>query len=196
MFLKTLSRYKSSTNALDLGSWALCLTFKKAVYGPDRVFVWLRTADSPDTDTEAKLTTLEKAGHPVIRIVIHDALHLGAEFLRWELATATAGAVLGLNPFDEPNVAESKQNTNDLLHEWQQRRIFSTAQPVVQAGDIAIYCEQTQPWVPKGQGSTPGAFLQAFVDLAMTPDYLALLALLPAYRGTPSGVTDLAPGAA
>jgi transaldolase / glucose-6-phosphate isomerase len=155
-----------------------------AVYGPDRIFVWLRTADCLDTDTEAKLTTLEKAGHPGIRIVIHDALDLGAEFLRWELATATAGAILEVNPFDEPNVAESKQNTNALLHEWQQHRTFSTAQPVVQAGDIAIYCEQTQSWIPKGQGSTPGAFLQAFVDLATPPDYLALLAY---FRRTAAG---------
>ena len=62
------------------------------VYGPDRVFVWMRTADSTDATVEAKLAALEKAGHPVVRLVLHDALDLGAEFLRWELATATAGA--------------------------------------------------------------------------------------------------------
>jgi transaldolase/glucose-6-phosphate isomerase len=145
------------------------------VYGADRVFVSIRTADSSDADTEAKLAGLEKAGHPVVRLVIHDALHLGAEFLRWELATATAGAVLGLNPFDEPNVAESKKNTTDLLHEWQQRGAFSTATPVVQDGDIAIYGDQTQPWFPTGAGHSLGGFLQAFADLATVPDYLTLL---------------------
>jgi transaldolase/glucose-6-phosphate isomerase len=151
------------------------------VYGPDRLFVSLRTADSADAAIESKLVALENAGHPVIRIVIHDALDLGAEFLRWELATATAGAILGVNPFDEPNVAESKQNTSDLLHEWQQRGTFSVDRPVVQAGDIAIYGDHTRPWFPRGTDSTLSAFLQAFVDLAAAPDYLALL---PYFRRT------------
>jgi hypothetical protein len=151
------------------------------VYGPDRVFVWMRTADSTDATVEAKLAALEKAGHPVVRIVLHDALDLGAEFLRWELATATAGSVLQLNPFDEPNVAEGKQNTSDLLHEWQQHGTFSESQLVAQEGDISIYCDVSQPWLPQGQGSAPGVFLQAFVDLAAAPDYLALL---PYFRRT------------
>jgi transaldolase/glucose-6-phosphate isomerase len=145
------------------------------VYGPDRVFVWMRTADSTDATVEAKLAALEKAGHPVVRLVLHDALDLGAEFLRWELATATAGSVLHLNPFDEPNVAEGKQNTTDLLHEWQQHGTFSESQRVAQEGDISIYCDASPSWLPKDTGSTLGAFLQAFVDLAAAPDYLALL---------------------
>jgi hypothetical protein len=136
----------------------------------------MRTADSTDATVEAKLAALEKAGHPVVRIVLHDALDLGAEFLRWELATATAGSVLHVNPFDEPNVAEGKQDTTDLLHEWQQHGTFSTEQPVVQDGGIAIYGDQTQSWFPRGAGSSVQAFLHAFVDLATAPDYLALLA--------------------
>jgi len=146
------------------------------VYGQDRVFVWIRTADQPGPDTETKLAALEAAGHPVVRIVLHDVLDLGAEFLRWELATAVAGAVLNVNPFDEPNVAESKQNTSDLLREWQQRGTFSEAQPVVAASGITVYCEPAQPWLPKpGQQPSLDAFLRAFVDLAAAPDYLALL---------------------
>lgn len=145
------------------------------VYGQDRVFVSLRTADSLDKEAEAKLAALEAVGHPVVRIVIHDTLELGAEFLRWELATAVAGAVLGLNPFDEPNVAEGKQNTSDLLNEWQRHGTFGAAQPVVAAPGVAIYCDPEQPWLPKRHQPSLGAFLQAFVDLAAAPDYLALL---------------------
>jgi hypothetical protein len=144
------------------------------VYGQDRVFVSIRTADQPGPDTETKLAALEAAGHPVVRIVMHDVLDLGAEFLRWELATAVAGAVLNLNPFDEPNVAESKQNTSDLLHEWQQRGTFSETPPLLAASGITVYCEPGQPWLPTGQQSLD-TFLRAFVDLAAAPDYLALL---------------------
>jgi transaldolase/glucose-6-phosphate isomerase len=145
------------------------------VYGRDRVFVWIRTADRPDPDTEARLTTLEAAGHPVVRIVIHDALDLGAEFLRWELATATAGAILEQNPFDEPNVAESKQNTSNLLYEWQQHGVFGEDQPVLTEAGLAVYGDREQPWLPTGPQHSLSTFLQAFVDLAAAPDYLALL---------------------
>ncbi|MGQ4806744.1 Transaldolase [Candidatus Entotheonellaceae bacterium PAL068K] len=145
-------------------------------YGEDRVFVSMRTADRTETQTETSLTALENAGHPVVRIVIHDALDLGAEFLRWELATATAGVIMGLNPFNEPNVAESKQNTSELLSEWQQHGSFSQAQPVMQADGIAIYGDTTQPWMPQDHRDSLGAFLGAFVDLAAAPDYLGLLA--------------------
>jgi hypothetical protein len=85
-----------------------------------------------------------------------------------------AGAVLNLNPFDEPNVAESKQNTSDLLHEWQQRGTFSETPPLRAASGITVYCEPGQPWLPTGQQSLD-TFLRAFVDLAAAPDYLALL---------------------
>jgi transaldolase/glucose-6-phosphate isomerase len=144
------------------------------MYSQDRLFVLIRTVDCPDPATDAKLAALEAAGHPVVRIVIHDALDLGAEFLRWELATATAGAVLGLNPFDEPNVAESKKNTSALLHEWQQHGTFGEDQPIVQEGGIAVYGDPAQPWLPRGERNVP-AFLNAFVNLAVAPDYLALL---------------------
>src|SRR5262249_60789374 len=78
------------------------------VYGDDRVFVAI-TLDGDDI-AEPYLDALEKAGHPVIRISVKDPLEVGAEFFRWELATAAAGVALGVNPFDEPDGVRVREN--------------------------------------------------------------------------------------
>ena len=83
-------------------------------YGADRVFVSLTLADAPDP-SHGLLDVLAAAGHPVIRVTIDDPMDLGAEFIRWEVATAFAGAVLGIDPFDQPNVEEAKELTRQLL---------------------------------------------------------------------------------
>ena len=87
-----------------------------AVYGDDRLFVHLHLDGQAD-GLDEKLRALEAAGHPIVRLRLADSYDLGREFFRWEVATATAGAVLGVNPFDEPNVRESKDNTTRLLKE-------------------------------------------------------------------------------
>ncbi len=84
-------------------------------YGADRAFVRLSLAGSPAGARDALASALEDAGHPVIRIEIADPIDIGAEFVRWEVATAIAGAVLGIDPFDQPNVEEAKQLTRDVL---------------------------------------------------------------------------------
>jgi transaldolase/glucose-6-phosphate isomerase len=82
------------------------------VYGDDRLFVYIRMdADAPNRAVAA----LEKAGQPVVTLTLRDKLDLGGEFLRWEIATAIAGSVLGIDPFDQPNVQESKDNTKRVL---------------------------------------------------------------------------------
>ena len=85
------------------------------VYGNDRVFVSMLLAGETDPATESRLAALEKAGHPVVHLRLDDRYDLGQEFFRWEFATAVAGAVLRINPFDQPNVAESKANTRAVL---------------------------------------------------------------------------------
>ncbi|HSS93580.1 MAG TPA: bifunctional transaldolase/phosoglucose isomerase [Candidatus Dormibacteraeota bacterium] len=85
---------------------------KPAVYGDDRLFVYVRMdADPPNKAVRA----LEKAGHPVVTLTLRDKLDLGGEFLRWEIATAIAGSVLAIDAFDQPNVQESKDNTKKVL---------------------------------------------------------------------------------
>ena len=85
------------------------------VYGADRLFVYIRMdADAPNR----AVTALEKAGQPVVTLTLRDTLDLGGEFLRWEIATAIAGSILGIDPFDQPNVQESKDNTKRVLAQF------------------------------------------------------------------------------
>jgi glucose-6-phosphate isomerase len=86
-----------------------------STYGRDRVFVRLSLAGGTDGGREALAGQLEAAGHPVIRIDLADPIDLGGEFVRWEVATAIAGAVLGIDPFDQPNVEEAKELTRKVL---------------------------------------------------------------------------------
>ena len=85
-----------------------------ASYGPDRAFVGLSLTGSPDP-SGARLDALAAAGHPVIRLGLDDPMDLGGEFVRWEVATTIAGAVLGIDPFDQPNVEEAKERTRQVL---------------------------------------------------------------------------------
>ena len=149
---------------------------KSDVYGNDRVFVYIYTSDDDNEKNEKKLKGLERAGHPVMRIELKNKLALGAEFFRWELATATAGRLIGVNPFDEPNVAESKKNSKDLLSEWKNKGSFGEGEPVIQDGEIAVYCNESADWMFEGHRKSIKGFFNAFVKLAKSPDYLSLLA--------------------
>ena len=86
-------------------------------YGEDRLFVEFRIRNEPDEALEAKADSLRKAGHPVITVYMRDRLDLGEQFFLWEIATATAGALLRINPFDQPNVQETKEFTAKILDE-------------------------------------------------------------------------------
>jgi transaldolase/glucose-6-phosphate isomerase len=114
-------------------------------YGPDRAFVRLALAGGTDGGREALAAALETAGHPVIRIEIADPIDLGAEAFRWEVATAIAGAILAIDPFDQPNVEEAKQRTRDLLESvgsGRDRRATDAVgppPPIATDGDLALY---------------------------------------------------------
>src|SRR6059058_4102185 len=103
---------------------------KPAVYGDDRLFVYIRLeADPPHRGVQA----LEKAGHPVVTLTLRDKLDLGGEFFRWEVATAIAGAILGIDAFDQPNVQESKGNTKKVLGTFKSRGKLPSVESVAAA---------------------------------------------------------------
>ena len=89
---------------------------KPDVYGKDRLFVYIRMESDP---ANRAVSALEKAGEPVVTLTMRDKLDLGGEFLRWEIATAIVGSILGIDPFDQPNVQESKDNTKKVLAEFE-----------------------------------------------------------------------------
>jgi glucose-6-phosphate isomerase len=153
------------------------------VYGNDRLFIRMRLASQPDQRTEDKLQALETVGHPVIRLELQNELDLGREFFRWEVATATAGALLGINPFDQPNVQESKDNTNRLLAEFRTQGKLPEGVAVAQSERLAFYCDGPTRSALEGKmklGGPPAVtdYLAAFLAQAGPGDYLALLAFL------------------
>jgi hypothetical protein len=147
------------------------------VYGSDRCFVAISTdRDAPD---RARLDSLEAAGHPVLRLSTRLAA-LGAEFFRWEFATAIAGAILGINPFDEPNVSEAKEKTKAILAKGD----FSGGTPVASAGGISVYSSRFK-------GSTPAEVVRAALATLQPRDYVAFLSYLPADHAIESAVAEI-----
>jgi transaldolase/glucose-6-phosphate isomerase len=152
-------------------------------FADDRLFVALRLAGEAD-GLETTLSALEKAGHPVVELRLNDLLDLGAEFFRWELATAVAAAVLGVNAFDEPNVAQSKEATAAVLLEYERRGQLPSEAPTLAADGIQVYGGQ-----PAG---SPGAALAAHLSAAVAGDYVALQAfLVPSDAGLRTALSAL-----
>ena len=89
------------------------------LYGDDRLFAYIRLEPAPDAAQDAAVDALEKAGQPVVRISVGEPYDLAQEFFRWEIATAVAGSILGINPFDQPDVEASKNATRQLTAEYE-----------------------------------------------------------------------------
>ena len=107
-------------------------------YGDDRLFVDLRLAGDPEPSTEALVAALAKAGQPVVRIRVTDRYQLGQEFFRWEIATAVAGAIIGINPFDQPDVEASKEKTRELTSAYEREGKLPAEAPLrVRSGTLA-----------------------------------------------------------
>jgi glucose-6-phosphate isomerase len=122
-------------------------------YGDDRLFIHIRLKDGADAETDDWIERLKGSGHPAVTLEMDDSYDLGAEFFHWEFATAVAGAVLGINPFDQPNVQSAKKATEDTLESYRR------------TGELApLKIEEPQ---------------HDFLSGAKKGDYLALLAYLP-----------------
>ncbi|BFU92990.1 MAG: glucose-6-phosphate isomerase [Nitrospira sp.] len=141
-----------------------------SVYGEDRLFVSIRTQGERDESLDRGLSALRSAGEPVVNIELEGPLDLGQEFFRWEMAAATAGAILAINPFDQPHVQESKDNTNRLLADVRQGSRLPEESPAIIEGPLAFYACET--------GRSASEMLRRFFQQARIGDYVALLAYL------------------
>ena len=148
------------------------------VYGSDRVFVSLRLDDGADAAQDAALAALEQAGHPVVRIALATREGLPQEFFRFEIATAVAGAVLGINPFDQPDVEASKVKTRELTDAAERDGALPAETPVAEDGGFALYTDagNAEALRRAGAGSDPESWIRAQIGRAGAGDYLALLA--------------------
>ncbi len=154
-----------------------------AAYGADRVFVRiaLEGAAPPSpapggSQADALLDTLAGAGHPVLRFALSDPIDLAGEFLRWEVATAIAGIVLGVNPFDEPNVTESKDNTRRVLEELEHHGASPREAPLAVGSGIALHGD-TALRLTAGDGSVVGE-LRRHLARVRSGGYLAIGAFI------------------
>jgi glucose-6-phosphate isomerase len=149
-------------------------------YADDRAFVAIATeVDEPDA---AKLHALEAAGKPVLRLTTR-VDGLGAEFFRWEFATAIAGAVLGINPFDEPNVSEAKEKTKALLSTYASGRKLSQPQPAASDSSVEVFSSRFA-------GASPTAVVRASLDSLRPRDYVAFLSYLPGESEVQTAVSE------
>ena len=137
-------------------------------YGPDRLFVYVRRRGDTGGPVEERLRALRAAGHPVVTVELGDTLDVAQEFFRWEIATATAGAILGINAFDQPNVQEGKDNTNRLLEIVRRERRLPEPAPNQTDGAVALYTD-----APEGDAA---ATLARFFSARRPGGYIGILA--------------------
>lgn len=147
---------------------------KPGAYGSDRVFAYLRLESEPDKGQSATIDALAKAGHPVIRIVLSDIYSLGQEFFRWEIATAVAGSLIGINAFNQPDVEASKIETRKLTSEYESTGKLPAETPFFTGDGAKLYADLKNAVELKGGGNLTG-FLKKHLERIGVGDYFGVL---------------------
>jgi transaldolase / glucose-6-phosphate isomerase len=189
----------SSSKITDFGAWAEQLIAESTgkegkglipidgeplaapdAYGNDRFFIDIRTEGEQDAAHDEKLDALEKAGHPVARIVMKSIDHLGQEFFRFEMATAVAGAVLGINPFNQPDVESAKIKTRELTSAYEKTGRLPAERPVMAFDEADIFTDEHNSAELRKAGADGGfrSWVKAHLARAHKGDYVALLAYI------------------
>jgi transaldolase / glucose-6-phosphate isomerase len=151
------------------------------IYGNDRVFAYVHTEHGIDVKQDAKLAALEKAGHAVLRISMADIYDLGAEFFRWEIATAVAGSIIGINAFNQPDVEASKIATRNLTSEYEKTGSLPAEKPVVEDGGVKLFTDEknaAELAKTAGGDKSLAGYLKAHVGRVKTGDYFAVLGFI------------------
>ena len=155
-----------------------------AVYGNDRVFAYVRLAGTADKTQDAQVAAIEAAGHPVVHIEISDRYEIFGQFFAWEIATAVAGSVMGINPFNQPDVEAAKIETRALTDAYEKTGKLPERTPVlVDKSGIEIYA--TEAYAATLKAAAPAAtlagYLRAHLNQLNAGDYFATLAFLPMF---------------
>ena len=195
----------SSAKVADFGAWAEQLIAEStgkdgkglipidgepladpSLYGNDRFFIDIRTEGEDDASHDDRLEALEAAGHPVVRIVMKSIDHIGQEFFRFEMATAVAGAVLGINPFNQPDVEAAKIKTRELTGAFEKTGALPAEKPVMSTDEADLYTDEHNAAELRkaGANGTLGSWIKAHLSRSDSGDYVALLAYIARDPGT------------
>lgn len=154
-----------------------------AAYGNDRVFAYVKLTGTSDASLDAKVAALETAGHPVVHFEVADRYEVFGQFFTWEVATAVAGSVMGINPFNQPDVESAKVETRALTTKYEETGKLPERNSVLTDGGIQLYA--TDAYAAKLKAAAPSAtlagYLKAHLSQMQAGDYFAALAFLPMF---------------
>jgi len=159
-------------------------------YGKDRFFAYLELDGKADTTQRNAVDALEQAGHPVARIKVKDIWHIGQEFFRWEIATAVAGAIIGINPFDQPDVEASKDKTRALTDEYEKSKTLPTERPFFSENGVALYADPRNAG-ELGRHNTLSGYLKSHFARIHAGDYAAILAYIERNAANTNALTTM-----
>jgi glucose-6-phosphate isomerase len=163
-----------------------------SVYGNDRVFAYVRLKGTADSSQDAKVAALEAAGHPVAYFEISDLYEIFGQFFTWEIATAVAGSVLGINPFNQPDVEAAKIETRTLTTEYENSGKLPERTPFLTDEGISLYA--TDAYAAKLKAAAPSAtlagILRAHLDELRAGDYFATVAFLPMFEENEAAIQE------
>jgi transaldolase/glucose-6-phosphate isomerase len=145
------------------------------VYGQDRLFAYVRLTGEADARQDEAIAAVERAGHPVLRIAVADRYHIGQEFFRWEIATAVAGAILGINPFDQPDVEASKVKTRELTAAYEKSGNLPPEAALFEENGLTLFADAKNSEA-LGKARTLVGYLEAHFKRLRAGDYCAILA--------------------
>src|SRR5581483_511098 len=162
---------------------------KPDVYGNDRLFAYNRFTPNPDTRQDEALKALAAAGQPLVQIDLADPYDIGMEFFRWEFATAVAGSILGINPFDQPDVEASKVASRQLTSEYEKTGKLPEQPPLASGDGISIFAADRS--LASAKGASVADVLAALFERIKPGDYVAFLAYIPRNDANTKAITEL-----
>ncbi len=163
-----------------------------ADYGKDRVFAHISYAKDDVAEQTKVLARLEKSGQPVIRIKLGDLYDIGQVFFQWEIATAVTGSIIGINPFDQPDVESSKLVIRELIAEFEKTGLLSPEKPIIDQDGIKLFTDERNASDLKKTGAvSPGDLLRAHLDRIRAGDYFGLLAYIPMFPENEAKLQEL-----
>jgi glucose-6-phosphate isomerase len=154
-----------------------------SVYGNDRVFAYIKFTGTSDSSQDAAVAALEAAGHPVVSVEVSDLYELFGQIFTWEIATAVAGSVMGINPFNQPDVESAKIETRTLTAEYEKTGTLPVREPVLIDNGFKLYATPAYAATLKAAApaQTIAGYLRAHLNQIQPGDYFATLAFLPMF---------------